>query len=52
MEDFLKAVANFGFPIVVAGYLLIKMEKIMEKNTSTIRDLSETIKDLCQLIKK
>lgn len=26
MEEFLKAVANFGFPIVLSAYLLIRFE--------------------------
>jgi hypothetical protein len=26
MEDFLKAIANVGFPIAVAAYLLIRIE--------------------------
>lgn len=29
MEEFFNAISNFGFPIVVAGYLLFRFEKIL-----------------------
>ena len=27
MEEFFKLVSNFGFPIVVSGYLMVRLEK-------------------------
>ncbi|MDO7787881.1 YvrJ family protein [Desulforamulus aquiferis] len=36
MEEILKMVGNYGFPIVVAGYLLVRLEPI-------IRDLQRSI---------
>ena len=50
MEEFLKAVANFGFPIVVAVYLLFRMEKKMEQLSGEIGNLSKTIISLCEKI--
>ncbi|GFN31368.1 YvrJ family protein [Paenibacillus xylaniclasticus] len=33
------AIGNMGFPIVVAGYLLIRFEKKIDTLTSTIQEL-------------
>ncbi len=30
MEEILKLAVNYGFPMVVAGYLLIKIEPVMK----------------------
>lgn len=40
MEDFLKAVANVGFPIAVAAYLLIRIEGKLDSLSSSINQLS------------
>ena len=40
MDDFLKAVANIGFPIAVSAYLLIRIESKMESLTASINQLS------------
>lgn len=40
MEDLLKAVANVGFPIAVAAYLLIRIEMKMDSLSSSINQLS------------
>jgi len=52
MEEFLKATANFGFPIVVSVYLLIRMEKTIGSLSGEVRDLKESIRDLCQKLNK
>lgn len=36
MEEFFTQVSNFGFPIVVAGYLLFRFEKKIEMFTQAI----------------
>lgn len=36
MEAFFSAVANFGFPIVVAGYLLFRFEKKIDTLSEAI----------------
>ena len=50
MEEFLKAAGNFGFPIVVAAYLLFRQEKKTEElakaidlNTLATKELKEII---------
>lgn len=43
MENFLNAVANFGFPIVVCGYLLLRMEKTIGTLSADVRNLKEVI---------
>ena len=36
MEELFKLIANYGFPMVVSGYLLVRIEPIM-------RELKESI---------
>ena len=43
MEEILKAIANYGFPIVVSAYLLMRMELKMEQLAQSIRDLAKSI---------
>ena len=31
MEEIMKLAANYGFPMVVAGYLLIRLEPLIKK---------------------
>jgi hypothetical protein len=40
MEDMLKAIGDVGFPIVVAAYLLIRIESKMDSLSSSINKLS------------
>lgn len=40
MEDFLNAIANVGFPIAVAAYLLTRVESKMDSLTNSINQLS------------
>lgn len=39
MDEFFKLAANYGFPMVVAGYLLIRLEP-------TIKELQKSITSL------
>ena len=43
MEDFLKAAGNTGFPMVVAAYLLIRIESKLDKLPSSISELATII---------
>jgi hypothetical protein len=43
MDEILKAISNYGFPIVVSAYLLIRMELKMEQLAQSIRDLAKSI---------
>lgn len=43
MELFLTSISNFGFPIVVAGYLLLRTEKRLEALEDTIMGLKGSI---------
>lgn len=36
MQEFFTAISNFGFPVVVAGYLLFRFETKIEKLTESI----------------
>jgi len=50
ITQLLTAIANFGFPIVVAAFLLIRTEGKLEKLTAAIADLSKTLAQLQVLI--
>jgi hypothetical protein len=41
MEDALKAVGQYGFPMVIAMYLLIRIEKRMTELTQAITSICE-----------
>ena len=43
MDEMLKLVANFGFPIVVSAYLLVRIEGKLEQLTSSITELAKAI---------
>ncbi len=43
MEDIISQIANFGFPIVLSVYLLVRVEGKLEKLTESINELSKTI---------
>jgi hypothetical protein len=43
MEEMLKIIANVGFPIAVAAWLMIRVEERMENLTTAIIDLREAI---------
>lgn len=43
MDQILNAVANFGFPIAVTMYLLVRVESRLEHLTNSIYKLSEAI---------
>jgi len=43
IEEFLKAVANWGFPIVVSVYLLVRIETKLDCLEQAIKDLSLAI---------
>lgn len=45
MEELLKAISNYGFPIVISIYLLMRMELKMEQLAQSIRDLAKSITD-------
>lgn len=43
MEELLRAIANWGFPIVVSVYLLVRIEGKIESLENAIKDLSMAI---------
>ncbi|HPZ44441.1 MAG TPA: YvrJ family protein [Bacillota bacterium] len=40
MEELFRLAANYGFPMVVAGYLLIKIEPVMKDLQKSINSLT------------
>ena len=44
MDEIYTLVANVGFPIAMAGYLLIRMETKMDKLTEAVTSLSMRLK--------
>ena len=43
MEEMLKLVANFGFPIVVSAYLLVRIEGKLAELTISITELAKAV---------
>lgn len=46
MEDILSSIANMGFPIVVASFMLLRMESKMEELNETLARLMAAIERL------
>ncbi|KRT87132.1 MULTISPECIES: YvrJ family protein [Bacillus] len=44
LEEIITAVGNFGFPLVLAVYLLLRFEKKIESLTEAINHLRSVIK--------
>lgn len=43
MEEILKMVGNFGFPIVVSAYLLVRIEGKLNELSVSITELAKAI---------
>ncbi|MGI6120009.1 MAG: YvrJ family protein [Desulfosporosinus sp.] len=43
MEEMLKLVGNFGFPIVVSAYLLVRIEKKLDELSASITELAKAV---------
>ena len=43
MEEMLKLVGNFGFPIVVSAYLLVRIEGKLNELSTSITDLAKAV---------
>lgn len=39
MEDFYKFLRDFGFPVAVSAYLLVRMEKVLQELVNKITDV-------------
>jgi len=51
MTDLFQAISNFGFPIVVAGYLLFRFENKIDNFGSLISNLEKTMQELVHEVK-
>lgn len=43
MEEMLKLVGNFGFPIAVSAYLLVRIEGKLNELSSSIMELAKAV---------
>lgn len=43
MADIITAVSQVGFPIVITFYLLIRFEKIIDRNTEALHELKKLL---------
>ncbi|MEG0579088.1 MAG: YvrJ family protein [Niameybacter sp.] len=43
MDELLSQIGNFGFPIILSMYLLIRIESKMESLSNTIAHLSKVL---------
>lgn len=46
MEDFITLIGNFGFPIAVTVYLLVRIEAKLSQLTESIHELTTAIKSM------
>lgn len=47
LDELLAMIANMGFPIVVASYLILRMEEKLDKLNDTIRELASIMERQC-----
>jgi len=52
MTDLFTAISNFGFPIVVASYLLLRFEKKIEALSDNIKRNTDVTEKLIEAVKK
>ncbi|MGD9567986.1 MAG: YvrJ family protein [Sedimentibacter sp.] len=46
MEDIMTIIGNFGFPIAVTAYLLVRIESKLSQLTDSIHELTTAIKSI------
>jgi hypothetical protein len=46
MDDFITLLGNFGFPIAVTAYLLVRIESRLSQLTESIHELTTAIKSM------
>jgi len=51
MDEFLNALSNQGFSIVVACYVLFRLEKKIDELTKSITQLTVNVTSFCSLKK-
>lgn len=44
-----QLIGSLGFPIVCCGYMMLKMNKTIEKNTEVTNEASNTLKECMML---
>ena len=49
-SEIVQIVSNVGFPVVVALYLLVRVDKTIEKSTEALTELTKTIIELKEII--
>ncbi|MCS7231605.1 MAG: YvrJ family protein [Elusimicrobiota bacterium] len=52
INNLIQVISNVGFPVVVALYLLIRVDKTIEKSTEALTELTKTIIELKELISR
>ena len=48
VEEVFKQIANFGFPIVLSIYLLVRVEGKLERLSDSINELSKNIASMAK----
>lgn len=41
--DYVQLISNVGFPIVVAGWFMLRNEKVINANTAALENLKDVI---------
>lgn len=50
MDEFFKIISQFGFPIALSVYLLIRFEKILEDLRAVVANLADKVDDMTKEI--
>ena len=48
MEEYLPLIAQYGFPIVMCLWFMLRTEKIIAKNTEALDRLGDLVEKLCE----
>jgi hypothetical protein len=46
-ENILSLIGNYGFPIVITLWFMLRTEKIINRNTEAIEKMSDMVSKLC-----
>jgi hypothetical protein len=46
-SELIQVISQVGFPIAIAIYLLITRDKVIDRNSIALDNLSDMIKELC-----
>ena len=43
MQEYIQVVSNLGFPIFVAIWFMLRMEKVIKNNTNSLKEIQKVM---------